>query len=154
MIDIRPARLPDDLPHVRQLFRAYADGLGFDLAFQDFEAEVAALPGKYAEPFGRLLLAWRGDEAVGCVALRPVDATTAEMKRLFVRPDVRGGQLGRRLAERICDEARAAGYARICLDTIPSMAAAVALYRSLGFEPTAPYVYNPFPAALFLARAL
>lgn len=154
MIDIRPARLPDDLPHVRQLFRAYADGLGFDLAFQDFEAEVAALPGKYAEPSGRLLLAWRGDEAVGCVALRPVDATTAEMKRLFVRPDVRGGQLGRRLAERICEEARAAGYARICLDTIPSMAAAVALYRSLGFEPTAPYVYNPFPAALFLARAL
>jgi ribosomal protein S18 acetylase RimI-like enzyme len=154
MIDIRPARIPDDLPQVRQLFRAYAEGLGFDLAFQDFEAEVAALPGKYAEPAGRLLLAWRGDQAIGCVALRPVDATTAEMKRLYVRPGARGGQLGRRLAERICDEARAAGYARICLDTIPSMAAAVALYRSLGFEPTAPYVYNPFPEALFLARAL
>jgi GNAT superfamily N-acetyltransferase len=154
MIDIRPARIPDDLPQVRQLFRAYAEGLGFDLAFQDFEAEVAALPGKYAEPAGRLLLAWRGDQAIGCVALRPVDATTAEMKRLYVLPGERGGQLGRRLAERICDEARAAGYARICLDTIPSMAAAVALYRSLGFEPTAPYVYNPMPEALFLARAL
>lgn len=154
MIDIRPARLPDDLPHVRTLFREYAEGLGFDLAFQDFEAELDALPGKYAEPAGRLLLAWRGDHAVGCVALRPVDATTAEMKRLFVRPGARGTQLGRRLAERICEEARAAGYARLCLDTVPAMTAAVALYRSLGFEPTERYVFNPFPDALFLARTL
>lgn len=153
-IDIRPARLPDHLAVVRRLFRAYAEGLGIDLAFQGFEEELAALPGKYAPPGGRLLLAWRGDDAIGCVALRPVSEDTAEMKRLYVRPDVRGAQLGRRLAERICDEARAAGYRRICLDTLPTMHAAVALYRALGFAPTAPYVYNPLPDALFLARAL
>ncbi len=154
MIDIRPASVPDELPVVRQLFREYAAGLGIDLAFQRFEEELAALPGKYAPPKGRLLLAWRGSEPVGCVALRPVNDATGEMKRLYVRPAVRGGQLGRRLAERICHEAREARYERICLDTIPSMQAAVALYRSLGFEPTAPYVFNPVPDALFLARAL
>lgn len=153
-IEIRPAELPRDLPAVRRLFREYADGLGIDLGFQDFEAELAGLPGKYAPPAGRILLAWRGTEAVGCVALRPVRDGTCEMKRLYLRPKARGGQLGRRLAERICDEARAAGYARICLDTIPSMAAAVALYTSLGFRPTEPYVFNPVPDALFLARAL
>ena len=154
MIEIRPAALPADLSVVRRLFREYAEGLGIDLAFQGFEHELAGLPGKYAPPKGRILLAWRRDEPVGCVALRPVNEDTAEMKRLYVRPDVRGEQLGRRLAERICDEARDAGYARICLDTIPSMAAAVALYTSLGFRPTEPYVFNPVPDALFLARAL
>ena len=154
MIEIRPAALPADLSVVRRLFREYAEGLGIDLAFQGFEDELAGLPGKYAPPKGRILLAWRGDESVGCVALRPVSEDTAEMKRLYVRPDVRGEQLGRRLAERICDEARDAGFARICLDTIPSMAAAVALYTSLGFRPTEPYVFNPVPDALFLARAL
>jgi ribosomal protein S18 acetylase RimI-like enzyme len=154
MIDIRPASVPDELPVVRQLFREYAAGLGIDLAFQGFEEELASLPGKYAPPKGRLLLAWRGAEAVGCVALRPVNEVAAEMKRLYVRPGMRGGQLGRRLAERICQEAREAGYGRVCLDTIPSMQAAVALYRSLGFEPTTPYVFNPVPDALFLARAL
>lgn len=153
-IELRTAELPRDLPEVRRLFREYADGLGIDLAFQDFEAELASLPGKYAPPAGRIVLAWRGAEAVGCVALRPLDDSTCEMKRLYLRPEARGVQLGRRLAERICAEARAAGYARICLDTIPSMAAAVALYTSLGFKPTAPYVFNPVPDALFLAREL
>lgn len=153
-IELRTAELPRDLPEVRRLFREYADGLGIDLAFQDFEAELASLPGKYAPPAGRIVLAWRGAEAVGCVALRPLDDSTCEMKRLYLRPEARGVQLGRRLAERICAEARAAGYARICLDTIPSMAAAVALYTSLGFKSTAPYVFNPVPDALFLAREL
>ena len=156
MIEIRPARIPGELPLVRQLFREYAEGIGIDLAFQGFDEELAGLPGKYAEPAGRILLAWHDSALAGCVALRPLDADAdaCEMKRLYVRPGVRGTQLGRRLAERICAEARAAGYRRICLDTIPSMAAAVALYRSLGFEPTAPYVFNPFPDALFLARSL
>jgi ribosomal protein S18 acetylase RimI-like enzyme len=153
-IEIRPADVPRDLPVVRQLFREYADGLGIDLGFQGFEAELADLPGKYSPPAGRLLIAWRGTEAVGCVALRPVDERSCEMKRLYLRPQARGEQLGRRLAERVCDEARAAGYARICLDTIPSMAAAVALYTSLGFRPTEPYVFNPVPDARFLALTL
>src|SRR5690606_7159358 len=126
-IEIRPARLPQDLPIVRTLFRDYADSLDIDLGFQDFEAELSALPGKYEAPAGRILLAWRGGQAVGCIALRPLQDGGCEMKRLFVRPDMRGERLGRRLAERLCQEAREAGYTRIYLDTLPTMAAAVAL---------------------------
>jgi ribosomal protein S18 acetylase RimI-like enzyme len=155
---IRPVELPGDLAAVRSLFREYAEGLGIDLGFQDFEAELAALPGKYEVPAGRLLLAWRGGEAVGCVALRPLSGSDAgaccEMKRLYVRPYVRGEQLGRRLAERICQEAREAGYSHIRLDTLPTMTAAVKLYTALGFTPTAPYVFNPIPGAMFLEREL
>jgi len=154
MISIRPATIPMDLPLVRGLFREYAEGLGIDLCFQDFETELARLPGKYAPPQGRLLIAWRDADAVGCVALRPISADGCEMKRLYVRPAARGEQLGRRLAERICDEARAAGYRRICLDTLPRMTAAIRLYGSLGFEPIEPYVFNPVPGAIFLGRDL
>ena len=154
MIDVRPAALPADLPVVAQLFREYADGLGIDLAFQGFEAELIALPGKYAPPAGRLLLAWRGDTPVGCVALRPLDDGRCEMKRLYVRTAARGTGLGRRLAVRICDEARSAGYRAICLDTLSTMDAAVGLYTALGFRPTPPYVYNPLPGALYLALDL
>ena len=143
-----------DVEAVRKLFREYADGLGVDLSFQDFEAELQSLPGKYAPPAGRLLLAWMQGAAVGCVALRRVDLTSCEMKRLYVRPQARGERLGRRLAERICAEARAAGYARICLDTLPSMQPAQALYRSLGFAPIPPYVFNPIAGTQFMARDL
>lgn len=136
------------------MFRAYAAALGIDLGFQDFEAELDGLPGKYAAPRGRLLLAWQGSDAVGCIALRPIDARRSEMKRLYLRPDTRGSGLGRRLAERLCEEARLAGYRQICLDTLPSMTAARGLYDELGFRPTAPYVYNPLPGAIFLARDL
>ncbi len=153
-IAIRPAEVPADLPVVRALFREYQQAIGIDLCFQDFENELATLPGKYAPPAGRLLLAWQGAEAVGCVALRPIEGGACEMKRLYVRPTVRGRQLGRQLAERICAEARDAGYRRICLDTLPSMTAAVALYTSLGFAPVAPYVHNPIGGALFLGRDL
>lgn len=154
MSDIREVRFPQDRERVVGLFREYADSLGFDLCFQDFETELATLPGKYAPPGGRLLLACNGDHAVGCVALRPIDRERCEMKRLYVRPAMRGSGLGRTLAERICEEARAAGYRQICLDTLPSMQAAVGLYTDLGFVPVAPYVFNPLPGALFLGRAL
>lgn len=154
MIDILPAAAPADLPVVRALFREYAAGLGIDLCFQDFETELATLPGKYAPPEGRLLLAWNGAEAVGCVALRPIADGACEMKRLYVRTTVRGQQLGRRLAERICREARDAGYRRICLDTLPTMSAAIGLYSAMGFTRIAPYVFNPIEGAIFLAREL
>jgi ribosomal protein S18 acetylase RimI-like enzyme len=153
-IDIRSASVPGDLPTVRALFLEYAEGLGFDLCFQGFDEELAALPGKYAPPSGRLLLAWRGGQAVGCVALRPLADGDCEMKRLYVRPAARGLQVGHRLAERICEEARAAGYRRILLDTLPRMTEAVRLYTALGFEPVEPYVFNPIEGALFLGRGL
>jgi len=154
MTEIRPAELPGDLPVVRQLFSEYAEGLGIDLGFQGFEEELASLPGKYAPPLGRLLLAWHEGRAVGCVGLRRIDDETCEMKRLYVQPGLRGQRLGRRLAERVCREARDAGYRRICLDTLPTMASAQELYRSLGFEPVEPYVYNPIAGARFLALEL
>jgi GNAT superfamily N-acetyltransferase len=152
--EIRAAVIPEDLARVRMLFREYADGVGVDLCFQGFEAELAELPGKYAAPTGRLLLAWHGVEVVGVVALRQIDASSCEMKRLYVRTQARGEQLGRRLAERVCAEAREAGYSRICLDTLPTMIAAQQLYRTLGFVPIEPYVFNPVPGTLFLGLDL
>jgi N-acetylglutamate synthase-like GNAT family acetyltransferase len=154
MIEIRRAELPRDLPVIQELFREYADGLGIDLGFQDFETELATLPGKYEPPEGRLMLARRGDDVVGCVALRPLAGDACEMKRLYVRPAARGQQLGRRLAERICQEARDAGYRRICLDTLPTMSAAIRLYATLGFRPIEPYVFNPVEGAIFLGSNL
>jgi ribosomal protein S18 acetylase RimI-like enzyme len=154
MTDIRLAEFPRDLAEVRSLFREYADGLGIDLGFQDFEAEMAELPGKYAEPEGRLFLAWSGTAAIGCVALRPLAGDSCEMKRLYVRPQARGEQLGRRLAQHICKEALQAGYSRIYLDTLPTMEAAQQLYQSLGFRPTEPYVFNPIPGTRYLTLDL
>jgi ribosomal protein S18 acetylase RimI-like enzyme len=153
-IDIRPALFPAEREVVRELFREYADSLGIDLCFQGFDEELATLPGSYAEPRGRLLIATREARVLGCVALRPIDERTGEMKRLYVRPAARGERLGRRLAERICDEARSAGYARILLDTLPAMDAAQALYRSLAFEPVAPYVFNPIEGVEYLGLNL
>ena len=154
MTDIRPAELPQDLEAVRALFGEYAESVGIDLGFQGFERELAELPGKYAPPAGRLLLAWSGARPVGSIALRPLDANTCEMKRLYVRPEARGERLGRRLVERLLEEARRAGYARICLDTLPMMASAQSLYESLGFVPIEPYVFNPIPGTKFLALDL
>ncbi len=154
MIEIQPAAWPADRSTVEQLFREYAESLGVDLSFQGFEAELAGLPGKYAPPPGRVLLARRAEEAMGCVGLRPLGDGRCEMKRLYVRPAARGEQLGRRLAQRVCDEARAAGYSHICLDTLPTMSAAQALYRSLGFVPIEPYVFNPIAGTRYLALDL
>ena len=153
-ITIRPARPDHDLDRVRVLFRAYAEALGIDLGFQDFEQELSALPGKYAPPRGRLLLAWREGQAVGCAALRRVDAQTCELKRVYVRPAARGLQAGRQLVERMLQEARQAGYARMCLDVLPEFQAARALYASLGFVDAAPVSHNPVPGTSFLALHL
>lgn len=154
MITIRPARFPDDLDAVVAIFREYIASVSVDLGFQDYETEFAALPGKYAEPDGRLLLAWRAERVVGCVALRKVDAATCEMKRVYVRPEARGEQLGRRLVQRILQEATAAGYARICLDVLPEFAAAQHIYAAFGFTDSAPFTFNPVPGTRFLARDL
>ena len=154
MIEIRPAKLLEEVPLVRQLFREYADALGIDLCFQDFETELASLPGKYTPPQGRLILAWVDGEAAGSVALRPIDGETCEMKRLYMKPQFRRHHLGRLLAERVCREAREAGYRKICLDTLPSMSSATQLYATLGFQPVEPYVFNPIEGAIFLGLNL
>jgi carbonic anhydrase len=154
MIQITPVRTEQDLGDARALFLEYARSLGFDLCFQGFDEELAGLPGAYAPPSGRLLLASEYGRPVGCVALRALDAEACEMKRLYLRPDTRGGGLGRALARAILREARAIGYARMLLDTVPSMVQAIALYRSLGFEEVAAYRHNPVPGAIFMALDL
>jgi putative acetyltransferase len=141
---IRPAQ-PDDLETVRGFLREYADGLGVDLSFQDFASELAD-PLRFYE---LILLA-----EDGCVALRRIDEQTCEMKRLYVRPGGRGSGLGRKLAEAVISEARARRYRRMLLDTLPTMTAAQALYKSLGFRETEPYRHNPVPDASFLELAL
>jgi ribosomal protein S18 acetylase RimI-like enzyme len=153
-IVIRPASGAADLEAVRALFDEYVRELGVDLCFQGFAQERDGLPGEYAPPGGRLLLAERGGSAAGCVALRPLDGDTGEMKRLFLRPSARGSGLGRRLVLAVIAEARGAGYERLRLDTLPSMGAAIAMYRGLGFREIAPYRHNPVPGALFLELAL
>ncbi|SFU88238.1 L-amino acid N-acyltransferase YncA [Paenacidovorax caeni] len=150
-IAIRPARFPDDLDTVVAIFQEYVRSPQADLGFQDYEAEFAALPGKYAAPDGQVLLAWREGQAVGCAALRRVDAQTCELKRVYVRPAARGLQAGRQLVERMLQEARQAGYARMCLDVLPEFQAARALYASLGFVDAAPVSHNPVPGTSFLA---
>ena len=149
------ARTAADVDQVRRLFRAYAEWLQVDLCFQGFAQEVATLPGAYARPAGRLLLARVAGEAVGAVGLRPLEAGIAEMKRLWVEPGFGGRGIGRALAEAVIAAARDIGYERIRLDTIPArMPAAQHLYRSLGFAPIPPYYHNPLDGVVMLERRL
>src|SRR5581483_2890889 len=143
-----------DLEQIRGLFLEYASALEISLCFHNFEAELATLPGKYAPSRGRLLLAQENAEPVGCVALRPLEEGICEMKRLYVRPNWRRKGLGRVLAERIIAAAREIGYGRIRLDTLDSLTPAIALYRSLGFEPIPPYYANPSERVVFMELAL
>jgi ribosomal protein S18 acetylase RimI-like enzyme len=150
MTEVRAAEFPLHVEIVRAIFREYAGSLEVDLDFQDFDAELANLPGKYTAAKGSVLLAWNRGEVIGSVAMRPLGDDVCEMKRLYVRPAGRGQQLGRRLALLIVQHARSAGYSRIRLDTLPSMAAAQALYASLGFRQIPPYVFNPVAGTKFL----
>lgn len=153
---IEPARSATDLEAAARLFDAYAAALGVDLAFQGFAAELAGLPGKYAPPFGELLLA-RGnrDEPLGCVGLRPLDGERAyEMKRLYVTPAARGLGVGKALVDAVIREARRIGYREMRLDTLPAMAGAIGLYRRAGFAPIAPYYRNPIPETVYFGLSL
>ena len=154
MLIIRQALFPTEREDVISIFREYVSSPTVNLGFQDYEAEFAGLPGKYEAPQGRLLLAREGDTVLGCAALRSVDESTCEMKRVYVRPAARGKNLGRLLVEAILNEAKLAGYSRICLDVLPEFTAAQALYESMGFEHAEPVSFNPVPGTKFLALAL
>jgi ribosomal protein S18 acetylase RimI-like enzyme len=147
VITIAPAT---DLTIVRELLTEYARSLDIDLSFQEIDRELATL----GEFYERILVAHEGSLAAGCVALRHLDDATCEMKRLYIRPEFRGRNLGRKLAERIIEDARQRGYARMRLDTLPTMTAAIPLYESLGFVEIAPYRFNPIPGTRFMELTL
>jgi GNAT superfamily N-acetyltransferase len=148
VLKIVPAASPQDLSDAGMLFREYAGLVAEALCFQNFDAELAALPGDYAPPGGVLLVARDGDAPAGCVALRRVAPGTGEMKRMYVREQYRSSGLGRRLAVEVIETAKRLGYSRVVLDTLPKLSAAIALYRDLGFRETAPYLACPTPGAL------
>jgi ribosomal protein S18 acetylase RimI-like enzyme len=149
------AASPAQIEQVRDLFLDYAKSLGFSLCFQNFDQELARLPGHYAPPKGRLLLVEYAGELAGCVALRELEAGICEMKRLYLRPAFRGKGLGRSIAEHLIAEARKMGYARMRLDTVePVMQDAVAMYRRLGFREIPPYRENPIAGALYVELTL
>ena len=148
---ISQANSVEDIDHARTLFKEYEAGLGISLCFQNFEHELKNLPGDYAPPDGRLLLARDDDQIAGCIAMRKLAAGVCEMTRLFVRPAYRGTGLGRVLVNTIIDEARKLGYTRMRLDTLPGrMDKAIALYSSMGFADIEPYRENPVEGARFM----
>jgi ribosomal protein S18 acetylase RimI-like enzyme len=149
------AESPAQISQARELFLEYAQSLGFSLCFQNFDHELASLPGHYAAPEGRLLLADYEGQLAGCVAMRKLDDGICEMKRLYLRPQFRGKGLGNAIAEHIIAEARHAGYRQMRLDTVePVMKDAVAMYRKLGFKEVAAYCANPIAGALYMELKL
>ena len=154
-MEIRQANGDADIAEARGIFREYEAWLGLDLCFQGFEEELKNLPGKYVMPSGRLLLAYSNGELAGCIALRSLGDDTCEMKRLFVRENFRGLQIGRMLIERLIEDAKKIGYARMRLDTFPpKMGKAVQLYEAYGFHVIEPYYDNPNEGVLFMELAL
>src|SRR5579863_7419994 len=154
MLQITEVKTPEHVETARNLFREYADSLGFDISFQNFEKELAELPGDYAPPKGRLYLAFERTRPAGCIALRKLTHDDCEMKRFYVCPLFRGKGVGKRLATLIIAEAREIGYRRMLLDTVPAMKRAITLYRALGFKPIQPYCKNPVPGATFMELIL
>jgi putative acetyltransferase len=153
-IVIKQASEPKEIELAASLFREYQAAIEVDLCFQGFAEELAGLPGSYAPPRGALLIAHVGNEVAGCVALRPLDEGSAEMKRLYVRDAFRGTGLGRRLAEAVIAAARAAGYSRMRLDTLDAMTEAISLYRALGFTEIDAYRPNPLPGPRYFELRL
>ena len=155
-VTIQPVADAADLADVIALFRAYAESLPVDLAYQGFEAEMAGMPGKYAPPRGVLLIARNAEgRAVACAALRPIEPDgTCEMKRLYVTAEGRGQGLGKRLVETLFSEARRIGYREMRLDTLPTMSEAIALYRRFGFTPMEAYYDTPIEGTLFMRKVL
>jgi putative acetyltransferase len=151
---IEDALSGEPLQQARRLFEEYAASLDVDLCFQGFQRELDTLPGSYAPPAGRLLVARQDGEVAGCIALRPLDPGICEMKRLYVRPAFRGSGLGRMLIDRIIEEARSIGYRQMRLDSLPSMIPAIGLYRRLGFRDIPSYGKNPVDGAVFLELPL
>ena len=161
MIEIRQAESPDQIAHARTLFQEYAASLNFDLCFQSFDKELATLPGDYAPPSGRLLLAYINDQPAGCIALHGFsdaaqpEKNISEMKRLYVRPNFRGLKLAHQLIDRLISEARSIGYTHMRLDTVVgTMDAAINLYRQYGFYEIPPYRPNPQPRVLYFELKL
>jgi ribosomal protein S18 acetylase RimI-like enzyme len=149
------AKSDEEIQQARQLFEEYSAWLGINLCFQNFDKELAELPGDYAPPTGRLLLVLEGDRTAGSVALRKIGDGIGEMKRLYVRPDFRGQGLGRKLTETLIHEARDIGYRSMRLDTLPGkMDQAIAMYHSLGFKHIEPYYNNPVLDAAFMELKL
>jgi putative acetyltransferase len=149
------ATTAEDIQEARQLFEEYASWVEISLCFQNFDKELAELPGYYAPPSGRLFLAVDGDDVMGCVALRKIGERIGEMKRLYVRPEFRGRGLGRTLTQKLIAEAKQIGYESLRLDTLPGkMDQAIAMYRSLGFREIAPYYRNPVEGATFMELIL
>ncbi len=154
MLSIIQARSSEELRCARMLFEEYAASLNFDLCFQNFDEELTNLPGEYSFPKGCILLALQDGESAGCVALRGLDDGVCEMKRLYVTSAFRGLGIGKALAEAVIAQARRKSYKRMCLDTIPSMHEAQALYKSLGFKDIEPYRYNPVCGTRFMELIL
>lgn len=154
VLKIVPAESETHLNQVREMFKEYTDALGFDLSFQNFDKEFAELPGKYASPDGRLLLAIYEDKIAGCVGLRKFENDICEMKRLYIRSEFRGKGYGKALAKKIIDIGREIGYQYMRLDTVPNMIEAIALYSSLGFNKIKPYRFNPIKGALYFELKL
>ena len=142
------------LGHARNLFTEYSSSLDIDLCFQNFDKELAELPGDYAPPDGRLLLAIHDSQIAGCAALRKISDGMCELKRMYVRPQFRGKGIAKTMARRLIEDARTIGYTRMRLDTLPPMKEAIELYRSLGFKDIEPYRYNPVEGAIFMELLL